>query len=85
MLNKDLREFIALLNEHGVEYLVIGGYAVGYYGYPRYTGDIDLWVKMELANAQKALAAIKSFGFESLGLTKEDLLDPAPSKASASR
>jgi hypothetical protein len=40
-LNKDFREFVELLNEHGVKYLIIGGYAVNFYGYPRYTKDID--------------------------------------------
>ena len=43
-LQKDLREFIELLNSNGVEYLVVGGHAVGFHGYPRYTGDIDFWV-----------------------------------------
>jgi hypothetical protein len=43
VLNRDFREFIALLNATGVKYLVVGGYAVAYHGYPRYTGDLDLW------------------------------------------
>jgi hypothetical protein len=44
-LQKDLREFIELLNSHGVEYLVVGGHAVAYHGYPRYTGDIDFLIR----------------------------------------
>lgn len=40
-LNQDLKEFIELLNNNNVKYLVVGGYAVGFHGYPRYTGDID--------------------------------------------
>ena len=43
-LPEDFKEFLKLLNEHGVEYLLIGGYAVGYYGYPRATSDLDIWV-----------------------------------------
>ena len=40
-LNQDFKEFIELLNDKQVEYLVVGGYAVGFHGHPRYTGDID--------------------------------------------
>lgn len=42
MLPQDFKEFLRLLNETEVEYLVVGGYAVGHYGYPRYTADIDI-------------------------------------------
>ncbi len=38
----DFKEFLKLLNAKGVEYLLIGGYAVGYHGYPRATNDIDI-------------------------------------------
>jgi hypothetical protein len=44
-LNKDWREFIELLNWHGVEYLVVGAFAVAYHGFPRYTGDLDLLIQ----------------------------------------
>ncbi|HEY6333962.1 MAG TPA: hypothetical protein VI756_31890 [Blastocatellia bacterium] len=44
-LQKDLREFIELLNSHKVDYLVVGGHAVAFHGYPRYTGDIDFLVR----------------------------------------
>ena len=40
-LNQDFREFIGLLEKHAVEYLIVGGYAVAFHGFPRYTGDID--------------------------------------------
>ncbi|HFA52054.1 MAG TPA: hypothetical protein ENJ95_23810 [Bacteroidetes bacterium] len=76
VLNKDLKEFIGSLNDHGVKYLVVGGYAVGLYGYPRYTKDIDLWVWLDPENAKKAIAAIRDFGFVSLGLKEADLLNP---------
>ena len=74
-LNNDFKEFIQLLNANGVKYLVVGGYAVGYHGHPRYTKDIDVWTMMERSNAENAVAAIKQFGFASLGLTEEDFLD----------
>jgi len=62
-LQKDLREFIELLNSQGVEYLVVGGHAVGFHGYPRYTGDIDFWVKPSEANAARLVEVFKAFGF----------------------
>jgi predicted nucleotidyltransferase len=76
VLNKDLREFVGLLNEKGVKYLVIGGYAVAYHGYPRYTKDIDIWVWLNEENAQKILETIKAFGMASMHILVEDLLNP---------
>jgi Nucleotidyl transferase of unknown function (DUF2204) len=75
VLNKDFREFIALLNEKDVKYLVIGGYAVAYHGYPRYTKDIDFWVWLNQENAQKALDVIAAFGMASMNLTIDDFLN----------
>ena len=60
----DFKEFLQLLNSHQVEYLLIGGYAVGYHGYPRATGDMDIWIKMDKSNAQKMLDVLKEFGFD---------------------
>ena len=61
-LQKDLREFIELLNSHAVEYLVVGGHAVAFHGYPRYTGDIDFLVRPTEENASRIVAAIMKFG-----------------------
>ncbi len=44
MFNQDFKEFLQSLNDNGVRYLVVGGYAVTLHGYPRYTKDIDIWV-----------------------------------------
>jgi predicted nucleotidyltransferase len=60
----DLREFLKLLNSKKVEYLLIGGYAVGFYGYPRATADMDIWVAMSAENAAKLVAALREFGFD---------------------
>ena len=49
----DFKEFLKLLNSHQVEYLPVGGYAVGYHGYPRATGDMDLWVAVHQNNAER--------------------------------
>jgi len=76
VLNQDFREFIQLLNEHEVQYLVVGGYAVAFHGYPRYTKDIDIWIYLDTANAEKLLKALEDFGFGSLDLKVEDFLDP---------
>jgi len=75
-LSKDLREFIALLNSHGVDYVVVGGHAVAFHGYPRFTGDIDFFVRAEVDNAQKLLSALAAFGFAGLGIALEDFSTP---------
>lgn len=74
-IDQDFKEFIALLNANGVDYLVIGGYAVNFHGYPRYTKDIDFWIWMTDENIAKLLKTIKDFGFGSLGLDKTDFSD----------
>jgi hypothetical protein len=75
MLSRDFREFIELLNESSVRYLVVGGYAVAFHGHPRYTKDLDVWVELSPENANKIIAALKKFGFGSLGLKAEDFLE----------
>ena len=74
--NKDFKEFIQLLNDHEVLYLVVGGYAVAFHGYPRYTKDIDLWIWLDEGNAEKLLNVLDDFGFGSLDLKVEDFLSP---------
>jgi hypothetical protein len=64
-LPQDFREFLKLLNSKRVEYLLIGGYAVGYYGYPRPTGDMDIWIGRERENAKRLVVALEEFGFAS--------------------
>jgi predicted nucleotidyltransferase len=75
-LDKDFREFIELLNEHKVKYLIIGGYAVNFHGYPRYTKDIDFWLWMTAENIENLIIAIKQFGFGSLNLEVNDFMTP---------
>jgi predicted nucleotidyltransferase len=76
VLNQDFKEFIQSLNDNGVRYLVIGGYAVALHGHPRYTKDLDVWVEMRPGNAAKMVKALEQFGFASLGLKAEDFLVP---------
>ena len=75
-LHKDLREFVALLNSHRVEYLVVGGHAVAFHGHPRFTGDIDFWIRPEIENAGRLIEALRAFGFEQLGLTESEFIEP---------
>lgn len=63
-LPPDFKEFLRLLAESGVEYLVVGGYAVAHHGHPRATGDMDIWIRMSEANAQGTERVLKSFGFD---------------------
>jgi predicted nucleotidyltransferase len=63
LLPPDFREFLRLLNSHGVRYLLVGGYAVGYYGYPRATADMDIWVEPGSENVAKIIAVLAEFGF----------------------
>ena len=73
-LEPDFEDFIVLLNQHSVEYLVVGGYAMAFHGRPRYTGDLDIWIKISESNANKMLIVLKEFGFDSLPFAKDDFL-----------
>ena len=72
MLNRDFKEFAELLGARGVEHLVVGGYALAAHGHPRYTGDIDFWIRPTPDNIERLLLALGDFGFGSLGLTRDD-------------
>lgn len=75
-VSKDFEEFFASLNNHKVRYLIVGGYAVAIHGRPRYTNDIDVWLEPVLSNGQRALDALKDFGFGNVEISMDDLLDP---------
>lgn len=73
-LEKDLREFIELLNALDVRYMVVGAFALAYHGHPRYTGDIDLFIERTAENADKLMQVIQKFGFGDLDLSVDDFL-----------
>lgn len=75
MLNRHFQEFIELLEKRGVEYLVVGGYAVGFHGFPRYTGDLDVFIAISEENSDRILKVFEEFGFAELGLKPEDFLE----------
>jgi len=62
-LPQDFKELLQLLNSKQIEYLIVGGYAVAFYGYPRTTGDMDIWIAISQNNARKTVEALKEFGF----------------------
>ena len=70
-LPEDFREFLKLLKKSEVQYLLVGGYAVGFYGYPRPTGDIDIWISNKRENAEKVYLVLQEFGFSSPELSAE--------------
>jgi hypothetical protein len=61
-LTSDLREFIESLNSAEVDYLIVGGHAVAFHGYPRFTGDLDIWVRADTRNAERLAQVFESFG-----------------------
>jgi len=75
-LQSDLREFIGLLNSHKVDYLVVGGHAVAFHGFPRYTGDIDFFLRPTSSNAVRVIQVLHEFGFSGLQVKPEDLTQP---------
>lgn len=72
----DFRELLASFNDHDVEYLIAGGYALAFHGAPRFTGDLDLLLRPSRENSERVLAALDDFGFGSVGLTIEDFCVP---------
>ena len=75
-LDRDFSEFIACCVARDVRFLIVGGYAVAAHGHPRYTKDLDVWVWIDQQNASRLIAALDDFGFGTVGLTADDLLDP---------
>ncbi len=75
-LPPDFKEFLALLNSEKIEYLLVGGYAVSYHGYPRPTGDLDVWVNPRPDNADKLVKVLADFGFGSAEATPALFLTP---------
>ena len=76
MLHKDFREFIELLNAHQVDFLIVGAHAVAFHARPRYTGDLDIFVRASAENGTRVAAALRDFGFAELGLTSGDFARP---------
>jgi hypothetical protein len=75
-LSQDLREFIELLNSRKIKYVLVGGHAVAYHGFPRFTGDIDFLIDASPENAARTAVMVSDFGFGHLGLQEGDFREP---------
>ena len=75
-LSSDLREFLALLNSRGVEYVIVGAHSLAYHGRPRYTGDFDILIRPTPKNADKLVDLVNEFGFADSGFKQSDFVEP---------
>jgi len=75
ILPEDLKQLLLAFNVHGVEYLIIGGYAVGVYSEPRATKDLDLFIRADIRNNEAVYRALAAFGAPIDGLTPADFRD----------
>jgi hypothetical protein len=72
---KDFVDLLSLLTAKEVDFLIVGGYAVAFYGAPRFTGDIDILVRPDAAHVNRMIAAVKEFGFPADLLGADYLLE----------
>ncbi|HQO09805.1 MAG TPA: hypothetical protein PLK90_08160 [Clostridiales bacterium] len=75
-VQKDFKELLELLNEQKVEFILVGAYALAFHGAPRYTGDLDIYIKPDIDNSKNVMKALVKFGFGSVGIKDEDLQKP---------
>jgi len=74
ILGDEFKDFLIALNEHHVEYILVGGYAVIFQGHSRTTGDLDIWVNKTKDNYQKIIAAFNQFRMPAFDMTEENFL-----------
>ena len=74
-ISPDYRDLFRILNKHKVKYLVIGAYAVVYYSEPRFTKDLDIWVKPDTGNTNKLYKSLKEFGAPLKGVKPDDFMN----------
>ena len=72
---QDYKDLLSAFHAHGVRYLIVGGYAVIFHAQPRFTKDIDVFIKADQANAQATYAALASFGASLEGIRPEEFAD----------
>jgi hypothetical protein len=70
----DFKEFLKLLNSKKADFLLVGGYAVAYHGYPRATADMDLWIAANPSNAQAVAEALIAFGFSPATISAQNFV-----------
>lgn len=74
-LHPDFLDFIRAFNEANVKYMLVGGYAVIFYGYARNTGDLDIWVERSKKNYERIMHAFQIFGMPIFDMTLDNFLD----------
>lgn len=72
-MNRDFAEILSELSAAGAEFLIVGAHALAAHGIPRATGDLDIWVRPTLENADRVLRALQRFGAPLFDLTRDDL------------
>ena len=72
----DFKELLELLNSHEIDYIIVGAYALALHGHPRFTGDLDIYVKPDIQNASQVVTVLEEFGFGSLELGEDDFNRP---------
>jgi len=75
-MNRHFVEILSALSDAGADFMVVGGWAVAAHGYPRYTGDFDIWIRPESGNAERVYAALAAFGAPLGDLSREELAVP---------
>ncbi len=76
MLNQDFRDILWCLKNEGVEFIIVGAYALAAHGLPRATGDIDIWIRNDMTNARKIFRALSVFGAPLSDFTEQDFISP---------
>jgi hypothetical protein len=76
MLNPDFKDMLLCLRDEEVDFIVVGAYALAAHGFPRATGDIDIWVRSDADNAQKVMRALAKFGAPVSELSADDFIAP---------
>lgn len=74
-LHKDFADLCSLLNVNGVDFLIIGGYAVAFHGAPRFTGDLDVLIRPDIEQINRLLSALREFGFPTHDVAASYLLE----------
>ncbi len=76
MLNPDFKDMLSCLKDEEVDFIIVGAYALAAHGFPRATGDMDIWVRNNFENAQKIIRALVKFGAPVSHLSEDDFTAP---------
>lgn len=76
-LNPDFKDMLVALNDAEIDYLVVGAYAVAVHGFPRATGDLDIWVRADKVTAPKIIRALTVFGAPTDTLSESEFATPS--------